>query len=158
MPYFEAASRCQDQIKVSAAKESFSQKSSGVLEELRIEAMSHIRKSGNITPYLSAAQSAQQDTGRNGQDMRPENRVGAPSALSSTNFFGGNWSEPAFDRSAPGGGESSFYSPRISAAYQISNSGILSSLGSLENVRRPTSTSSVLDRIDTWGFSSLTGY
>lgn len=139
MPYFEAASRCQDQIKVSAAKESFSQKSSGVLEELRMEAMSHIRKSGNITPFPSAAQGTQQSTGRDGQDMRLENRVGAPSALSSTNFFGGNWSEPIFDRSAPGGG-------------------ILSSLNNLDSVRRPTATGSVLDRIDTWGFSSLTGY
>lgn len=42
MPYFKAAERCQSQIKVAAEKESFSQRSSQILDELYAEAMSHI--------------------------------------------------------------------------------------------------------------------
>jgi len=44
MPYFEAGARCQNQIKISAEKESFAQKCSVVLEELRFEAVGHMQK------------------------------------------------------------------------------------------------------------------
>jgi len=102
--YFKAASSCQDQIKVSAAKESFSQKSSGVLDELRIEALEHIKKSGNLIPAPSAARNVQKDGG-----FESHRAAGSATSafLSSTSFFGGNWSvasETNFDRSAPGGG------------------------------------------------------
>ena len=40
--YFKAAERCQSQIKVAAEKESLSQRSSQILDELYAEAMSHI--------------------------------------------------------------------------------------------------------------------
>jgi len=104
-----------------------------------METISCIRKSGKVPPLAQ-----QDDIGRDRNIERPDATGGAQGLLGSTSFLGGNWSEPVFDRRAPGGGEISFP--------------CTGSLNSLDSIPRSTPNGSVLDRIDRWGFSSLAGY
>jgi hypothetical protein len=68
-----------------------------------METISCIRKSGKVPPLAQ-----QDDIGRDRNIERPDATGGAQGLLGSTSFLGGNWSEPVFDRRAPGGGEISF--------------------------------------------------
>lgn len=157
LPYFEAASKCQDQIKVSAKKdkESFSQKCSGVLEELRMEALASIKKNGQMGQQYDQ-RSGDTRTERRGEEAsnvedwqkdRPRQRTsdvrgsaargGERGERGSRSFFSGSWNDMTFDQSAPGGG-------------------ILGSLfGGVDGIRIRSPSDSVVDRIDRWGFSSL---
>ncbi len=117
VPYFEAASRCQEQIKVSAEKESFSQKCSGVIEELRLEAVACIKKHGNyghlpgVRSDVIRGEGQEGGAARDGEErMRGEGDGGGrgQDGRGTTSFFGGSWNDMNFDQSAPGGGRLAF--------------------------------------------------
>ncbi|KAK0120502.1 hypothetical protein ONS96_010710 [Cadophora gregata f. sp. sojae] len=125
--YFEAGGACQSQIKVAAEKESFANRCSEVLQELRFEAQGHMQKTGN------RPETRQGSVDTDGSGL-PQQDQGTAS------HFGGKWDDMNFDQSAPGGG-------------------ILNSLfNTVEGINVRNASGSLVDRIDRWGFSSLTGY
>ncbi|KAL2070269.1 hypothetical protein VTL71DRAFT_13295 [Oculimacula yallundae] len=124
---FEAAATCQSQIKIAAEKESFANRCSEVLQELRFEAQGHMQKTGN------KPETRQGSVDTDGSGL-PHQEQGTAS------HFGGKWDDMNFDQSAPGGG-------------------ILNSLfNTVEGINVRNASGSLVDRIDRWGFSSLTGY
>merc|ERR1712093_133322 len=123
--YFEAGATCQSQIKVAAEKESFANRCSEVLQELRFEAQGHMQKAGNRPETRQGSV----DTDGSGLPQRDQGTA---------SHFGGKWNDMNFDQTAPGGG-------------------ILNSLfNTVEGINVRNASGSVVDRIDRWGFSSLT--
>ncbi|KAH7355355.1 fungal-specific transcription factor domain-containing protein [Rhexocercosporidium sp. MPI-PUGE-AT-0058] len=124
---FEAGATCQSQIKIAGEKESFANRCSEVLQELRFEAQGHMQKAGN------RPETRQGSIDTDGSGL-PQQDQGTAS------HFGGKWDDMNFDQSAPGGG-------------------ILNSLfNTVEGINVRNASGSLVDRIDRWGFSSLTGY
>lgn len=144
MPHFEAASKCQEQIKNSSnmAKESFAQKCSIVLEELRAEAVVKIRQAqsmesdgwGQIRKETHA--DGIEDEARQESSTREIPQV----QMGETSFFSEEWNDMSFDQSAPGGG----------VLYSLFNG--------VDGIHVRSASGSLVDKIDRWGFSSLTGY
>ncbi|KAE8444728.1 hypothetical protein EG329_014288 [Mollisiaceae sp. DMI_Dod_QoI] len=101
MPHFEAASKCQEQIKNSSTtlKESFAQKCSIVLEESRAEAMVKIRQVQS-KERNGWGQSGDDESGPSSdmQEERQELSMGArPQVqMEETSFFGGEWNDMNF--------------------------------------------------------------
>jgi hypothetical protein len=142
MTYFEAAEKCGTQIKIPSEKGSFAQKCSAVMNELRAEATASIqRTNGQLYPALGPRRPEglqfqdEQYAGPSGTQPG-STRQTQPLAHSNTaSYFGGDWEDRDFDQTAPGGGI----------------------LGSMDWIQSPQGPS-VVDRIDRWGFSSLTGH
>ncbi|CZR64563.1 uncharacterized protein PAC_14461 [Phialocephala subalpina] len=152
MPHFEAASRCQEQIKNSSnmAKESFAQKCSLVLEKLRAEAVVKIRQAQNkeSTGFGYREQESRTENEMEEEEAeeearaRPARNESLQHQMGETSFFSGEWNDMSIDQSAPGGGL--LYS--------------LFLFNGVEGIHNRSGSGSLVDRIDRWGFSSLTGY
>ncbi|KAL5330315.1 hypothetical protein ACEPPN_003842 [Leptodophora sp. 'Broadleaf-Isolate-01'] len=124
---FEAGATCQSQLKIAGEKESFANRCSEVLQELRFEAQGHMQKASNRPETRQGSV----DTDGSGLLQQDQGTV---------SHFGGKWDDMNFDQSAPGGG-------------------ILNSLfNTVEGINVRNASGSLVDRIDRWGFSSLTGY
>ncbi|KAH7411402.1 fungal-specific transcription factor domain-containing protein [Cadophora sp. MPI-SDFR-AT-0126] len=81
--YFEAGSSCQSQIKVAAEKESFANRCSEVLQELRFEAQGHMQRAGNRPETRQGSV----DTDGSGLPQRDQGTA---------SHFGGKWNDMNF--------------------------------------------------------------
>lgn len=101
MPHFEAASKCQEQIKNSSnmAKESFAQKCSIVLEELRAETVVKIRQVQSVEGHGwgQIREETHPDSGIEDEAREDPSTKERPQVqMGETSYFSGEWNDMSF--------------------------------------------------------------
>ena len=162
--YFDAAKKCQEHIRVTTGKDSFAWKCLLVLDQLAVETARSLQFHGRENDMSESVRGngIRQESSEHSRDYQTDDarrHSGQRGPHGNSSLFGGEWNDMVFvsalidsdlalglalifwkDQTAPGGGI-------LGSLFGNDTDGI--------HVRRQDS---LVDRIDRWGFSSLTGY